>query len=84
VIDEYIAEDGRHEGELLGIPATNREIDTAGIALHRVRDGRSSSTGRSSTLRTCCSRWAHFRGRTASPAVKGLSPKGTVAFWKHA
>ena len=29
---------GVHEGELLGIPATNREVETDGIAIHRVRD----------------------------------------------
>ena len=31
---------GVHEGELLGIPATHREVETAGIAIHRVRDGK--------------------------------------------
>ena len=31
---------GRHEGELLGIPATNKEIQTDGIAIHRIRDGK--------------------------------------------
>ena len=31
---------GRHEGELLGVPATNREIEMDGIAIHRVRDGK--------------------------------------------
>jgi predicted ester cyclase len=31
---------GRHEGELLGIPATNKEIETDGIAIHRIRDGK--------------------------------------------
>jgi predicted ester cyclase len=31
---------GIHEGELLGIPATNREVETDGIAIHRVRDGK--------------------------------------------
>ena len=31
---------GVHEGELLGIPATNKDIETTGIAIHRVRDGR--------------------------------------------
>src|SRR4051812_20891780 len=30
---------GVHEGELLGIPATNRTVETEGIAIHRVRDG---------------------------------------------
>ena len=31
---------GVHKGELLGIPATNKDIETTGIAIHRVRDGR--------------------------------------------
>jgi steroid delta-isomerase-like uncharacterized protein len=31
---------GRHEGELMGIPASNKEIETDGIAIHRVRDGK--------------------------------------------
>jgi steroid delta-isomerase-like uncharacterized protein len=40
LVVSYIVGRGRHEGELLGIPATNREIDTAGIAIHRIRDGK--------------------------------------------
>jgi predicted ester cyclase len=31
---------GVHAGELLGIPATNKNVETDGIAIHRVRDGR--------------------------------------------
>jgi predicted ester cyclase len=31
---------GVHAGELLGIPATNKEVETEGIAIHRVLDGR--------------------------------------------
>jgi steroid delta-isomerase-like uncharacterized protein len=31
---------GVHEGELLGMPATNREVETNGIAIHRVRAGK--------------------------------------------
>jgi steroid delta-isomerase-like uncharacterized protein len=31
---------GRHAGPLLGIPATNRIIETEGIAIHRIRDGK--------------------------------------------
>jgi predicted ester cyclase len=31
---------GLHTGELLGIPATNREVETEGIVIHRVRDGK--------------------------------------------
>ena len=31
---------GVHAGELLGIPPTNKEVETDGIAIHRVRDGK--------------------------------------------
>jgi predicted ester cyclase len=31
---------GVHAGELLGIPPTNREVETEGIAIHRIRDGK--------------------------------------------
>ena len=31
---------GVHTGELLGIPATGRQVETDGIAIHRVRDGK--------------------------------------------
>ena len=31
---------GVHEGDFLGIPATNNEVETEGIAIHRVRDGK--------------------------------------------
>jgi predicted ester cyclase len=31
---------GVHAGELLGIPATNRDIESDGIAIHRIRDGK--------------------------------------------
>jgi predicted ester cyclase len=31
---------GVHAGELLGIPATNKQVETEGIAIHRVRDGK--------------------------------------------
>jgi predicted ester cyclase len=31
---------GVHEGELMGIPPTNREVEADGIAIHRIRDGR--------------------------------------------
>ena len=31
---------GVHEGELMGIPATNKEVETDGIAIHRIRDGK--------------------------------------------
>jgi predicted ester cyclase len=31
---------GVHAGELFGIPATNKEVETEGIAIHRVRDGK--------------------------------------------
>jgi predicted ester cyclase len=31
---------GLHAGELLGIPPTNKEVETDGIAIHRIRDGK--------------------------------------------
>jgi steroid delta-isomerase-like uncharacterized protein len=31
---------GRHDGELFGIPATNKEVETDGISIHRIRDGK--------------------------------------------
>ena len=31
---------GVHTGELMGIPATNREVETDGFAVHRIRDGK--------------------------------------------
>ena len=40
LVVSHISARGVHAGELLGIPATNREVETDGIAIHRVRDGR--------------------------------------------
>jgi predicted ester cyclase len=31
---------GVHAGELLGIPATNKDVETDGIVIHRIRDGK--------------------------------------------
>jgi predicted ester cyclase len=31
---------GTHAGELLGIPATGNEVETEGLAVHRVNDGK--------------------------------------------
>jgi steroid delta-isomerase-like uncharacterized protein len=31
---------GVHAGELLGIPATGNEVETEGIAIHRIEDGK--------------------------------------------
>jgi steroid delta-isomerase-like uncharacterized protein len=31
---------GTHAGELMGIPASNRHVETDGIVIHRVRDGK--------------------------------------------
>jgi predicted ester cyclase len=31
---------GTHAGELMGIPATNRPVESDGIVIHRVRDGK--------------------------------------------
>lgn len=40
LVVSHIVGRGRHIGELLGIPATNKEVETEGIAIHRVRDGK--------------------------------------------
>ena len=40
LVVSHIVGRGVHEGELLGIPATNRDVETDGIAIHRVRDGK--------------------------------------------
>lgn len=40
LVVSYIVGRGVHEGELLGIPATHKELETAGIVIHRVRDGK--------------------------------------------
>jgi steroid delta-isomerase-like uncharacterized protein len=31
---------GTHAGELMGIPATNKDVETDGIVIHRIRDGK--------------------------------------------
>ena len=36
----HILDRGVHAGELLGIPTTNKEVETEGIAIHRIRDGK--------------------------------------------
>jgi predicted ester cyclase len=38
LVVSYIVGRGVHAGELLGIPATNKDVETEGIAIHRVRD----------------------------------------------
>jgi predicted ester cyclase len=40
LVVSHMVGQGVHEGELMGIPATNREVETEGIAIHRVRDGK--------------------------------------------
>jgi predicted ester cyclase len=40
LVVSYIVGRGVHAGELLGIPATNNEVETAGIVIHRIRDGK--------------------------------------------
>jgi steroid delta-isomerase-like uncharacterized protein len=40
LVVSHIVGRGVHEGDLLGIPATHKEVETDGIAIHRVRDGR--------------------------------------------
>jgi predicted ester cyclase len=38
LVVSYIKGRGVHVGELFGIPATNKSVETEGIAIHRVRD----------------------------------------------
>jgi predicted ester cyclase len=38
--DGMIVGRGVHAGELFGIPPTDNEVETAGIVIHRVRDGK--------------------------------------------
>ena len=40
LVVSHIVGRGIHAGELLGIPATNNDVETEGIAIHRVRDGK--------------------------------------------
>jgi steroid delta-isomerase-like uncharacterized protein len=40
LVVSHIVGRGVHEGEFLGIPATNNAVETEGIAIHRVRDGK--------------------------------------------
>jgi predicted ester cyclase len=40
LVVSHIVGRGVHDGELLGIPATNMEVETDGIAIHRIRDGK--------------------------------------------
>jgi predicted ester cyclase len=40
LVVSYIVGRGVHAGELLGIPATNKPVETTGIVIHRVREGK--------------------------------------------
>ena len=40
LVVSHILGRGIHASDLLGIPATGREVETDGIAIHRVRDGK--------------------------------------------
>jgi steroid delta-isomerase-like uncharacterized protein len=40
LVVSHIVGRGVHTGELLGIPATNKEVETDGIVIHRLRDGK--------------------------------------------
>jgi predicted ester cyclase len=40
LVVSHIVGRGVHEGELLGIPPTHKEVETAGMVIHRVRDGK--------------------------------------------
>jgi predicted ester cyclase len=40
LVVSYIRGRGIHTGDLFGIPATNKSVETEGIAIHRVRNGK--------------------------------------------
>ena len=40
LVVSHIVGRGVHAGELLGIPATNKEVETDGMVIHRIRDGK--------------------------------------------
>jgi predicted ester cyclase len=40
LVVSHIVGRGIHEGELLGIPPTHKDLETEGIVIHRVRDGK--------------------------------------------
>ena len=40
LVVSHVLGQGVHTGELFGVPATNNEVETEGIAIHRVRDGK--------------------------------------------
>lgn len=40
LVASFIYARGVHEGPLLGIPATHKEVTQEGIAIHRIHDGR--------------------------------------------
>jgi len=40
LVVSYIRGRGVHQGELFGIPPTNKSVQTEGIAIHRIRDGK--------------------------------------------
>ena len=39
LVVSHVVGRGLHAGELMGIPATNKHVETDGIVIHRVRDG---------------------------------------------
>lgn len=40
LVVSHIAGRGVHAGELMGVPATHRDVETDGMTIHRVRDGK--------------------------------------------
>jgi predicted ester cyclase len=40
LVVSHIVGRGTHEGDLFGIPPTGKEVETDGIVIHRVRDGK--------------------------------------------
>jgi predicted ester cyclase len=40
LVVSHIVGRGEHSGELFGIPATNNKVESDGIVIHRIRDGK--------------------------------------------
>jgi predicted ester cyclase len=40
LVVSYIVGKGVHAGEIVGIPATGNDVETAGIVIHRIADGK--------------------------------------------
>jgi hypothetical protein len=71
VVSHIVGRCGSTPEGCYGIPATKNEIETDGIAIHRVRDGKISSTGRSSTSPGSCSGWCAARPTGLTRPARG-------------